>query len=205
MRVHKGEKYQKVNAKGKPYTWSDLAKEEVESIRLKARQPSTYTDPITGKKVLSEGFPNPTRGQQDTIAAIERNVSKLPFDVGIRGIYIADKPHFNGMTISSLVGIFKQFSSEAHNGFAPTRWLTEFDDYPWEFNVEARKNKKRRQVVDAYRRRQYFFEPYSFRDYMVMSTEEIATIYHIPSGAVGTPSLPRIQSATSEAPSNLPV
>jgi hypothetical protein len=39
---------------------------------------------------------------------------------------------------------------------------------------------------------------------MVMSTEELATIYHIPSSAIGTPGLRRIQSATGEAPANLP-
>jgi len=40
---------------------------------------------------------------------------------------------------------------------------------------------------------------------MVMSTEELATVYHIPSHAVETPTLSRIQSATGEAPINLPM
>jgi hypothetical protein len=40
---------------------------------------------------------------------------------------------------------------------------------------------------------------------MVMSTEELATIYHVPSLAIETPSLGRVHSATGEAPANLPV
>ena len=64
-------------------------------------------------------------------------------------------------------------------------------------------------MVEAYRRRQFFYEPFSFGiprdDIMVMSTEELATVFHIPSQAVMTPTLHRLQSATSEAPSNLPV
>jgi hypothetical protein len=198
MRVHRGEKY------GGHTDWAKLGHVEIEKIRHDARQPSTYTDPITGKKVLSEGFPNPTRGQQETIAAIERNISKLPFDVGARAIYLAAPGKFQSTTISGVVGLFKQFNSVAHNGLAPKRWMTEFEDYPWEFNVKKRKDKKRRHLVDAYRRRQYFWDPYKFKDYMVMSTEEIATLFHIPSGAVSTPSLQRIISATQEAPSNLP-
>lgn len=206
IRTHKGEKYHgKKNDKGEAYTWADLGREEVDNIRKLAQRKSTYTDPVTGKVVISEGFPNPTKGQQETIAAIERNTAKLPFDVGVRAVYLAQPGKFNGITIAGLNGLFKQFNSETLNGLKWKRWMTEFEDYPWEFNVEKRKNKKRKHLIDAYRRRQYFHEPYSFPDYMVMSTEELATLYHIPSHAVTTPSLPRITSATGSAPSNLPL
>jgi hypothetical protein len=40
---------------------------------------------------------------------------------------------------------------------------------------------------------------------MVMSTEELATVYHIPSRSIETPGLTRIHSATGEAPANLPI
>jgi hypothetical protein len=39
---------------------------------------------------------------------------------------------------------------------------------------------------------------------MVMSTEELATIFHIPSSSAEAPGLERIQSATHEAPADLP-
>ena len=207
VRVHKGEKYKKLTADGKAFTWKNEATEKVDEIRKLAQRKSTYTDPVTGKVVISEGFPNPTKGQQELIAAIERNVAKLGFDTGIRAIYMARPGHFSGTTIASIKGLFKAFSSETHNDITwnTSRGLLKFEDYPWEINVEKRKNKVRRKLVDAFRRRQFFHSPYPNTDYMVMSTEELATVFHIPSYAVETPGLPRIQSATSTAPANLPI
>lgn len=200
IRVHKGEKYNKKNAAGKDYTWKDEAEEMIKKIRESTRD--TYVDPVTKKEM--PGFPNPTKGQMEKIAAIERNISKLSFDVGARGVYLARSDKFDSVNISGLVGIFKQFSSEGWNGLRPSGWMTGFDDYPWEIGVDKLKDSSRRGLIDAYRRRQFFHEPVN-TDTMVMSTEEIATIYHIPSQAVAAPSLERIQSATGEAPVNLPV
>ena len=201
IRVHKGEKYDKLNAKGKAYTWKDEADELIKEIRAKTRD--TYVDPVTGDE--RPGFPNPTKGQMEKIAAIERNVSKLGFDVGVRGIYIARPDVFQGLTIAGLTGVFKQFSSEGWNGIIPTGGMTQFDDYPWELGVEKLKREVLGGIVESYRRRQFFYEPFKSDSTMVMSTEELATIYHIPSRAIETPSLGRIQSAMGEAPSNLPV
>lgn len=201
IRMHKGEKYGKTRPDGKPYTWKDEAQEMVEEIRRKTRQP--FTDPATGKEM--PGFPNPTKGQSELIAAIERNVSKLPFDVGARGIYIAHPDVFDSAVIAGLTGIFKQFSSEGWNGIRPSGWMMQFDDYPWERKSGTLKNIVRGRLVDAYRRRQFFYEPYISSTTMVMSTEELATVFHVPSRAVEAPALERIASATGEAPPNLPV
>ncbi len=212
IRVHKGEKYHKKNPKGNTYTWKDKANELVEEIRKSTRDP--YVDPVTGE--IRPGFPNPTKGQSEKIAAIERNVSKLGFDVGVRGVYLAKHENFNASSIFSLIGLFRQFGSqvdiggdERWNTLKATKWMMQFDDYPWEFGVERLKNKVRRAMVEAFRRRQFFHDPFSWgmaKDaLMVMSTEELATVYHIPSRAVETPTLGRIQSATGEAPINLPV
>ncbi|MDE2021565.1 MAG: hypothetical protein KGI71_01420 [Patescibacteria group bacterium] len=204
IRVHKGEKYNKLNASGKVYTWKDEARDLVQRLRAETVGKVKYKDIFTGETRETDGFPNPTKGQSEKMAAIERNVSKLGFDVGARGVYLARPEKFDPIMISGLTGIFKQFSSEGWNGFRPSGWMTEFDDYPWEFGVSKLKDKYRTWLIDAYRRRQFFHDPFK-KDAMVMSTEELATIFHIPSRAIGTPSLARIQSATSEAPANLPV
>lgn len=214
IRAHKGEKYgatpagnnsNKLNEKGKPYTWIDAGEEMVQEIRKKTRE--SYVDVLTGEE--RPGFPNPTKGQMEKMAAIERNTSKLAFDVGGRGIYLAKSEKFNGSTISHLIALFKPFTSEGWNGINSSAWMKRFDDYPWEINVEKTKNLYRRKLIEQYRRRQFFYNPFFkgglfARDAMVMSTEELATIYHIPSSGVGTPGLARIQSATGEAPANLP-
>ena len=204
IRMHRGEKYKKFNAKGDVWTWKDEAKELVDEIRKSTRE--TYIDPITKKEM--PGFPNPTKGQSERIAAIERNVSKQGFDVGARGIYLAKAEKFNPIMITHMITLFKPFSTEGWNGIRASGWLTRFDDYPWEIGVSKLKKHYSRKLVEAFRRRQFFYDPFSYGipkdEVMVMSTEELATVFHIPSSSVSAPGLGRIQSATGEAPSNLP-
>ena len=206
IRAHKGEKYNTLNARGKPYTWIDRGLEMVFEIRKATRD--KYIDIITGEE--RPGFPNPTKGQSEKMAAIERNISKLAFDVGTRGIYITKKDKTVGITIGHLIALFKPFSTEGWNGINSTGWLKKFDDYPWEIGAEKKKDQYRREIIEAYRRRQFFYEPFfegglPLSKLMVMSTEELATVFHVPSRATEAPGLERIQSATSEAPQNLPV
>jgi len=202
-RVHAGEKYGK-KKNGKLFTWRDQGSEEIEKIRKQAGTKAKYLDPTTGKMITTEGFPNPTKGQSETIAAIERNIDKLAFDVGARCIYVTDPERFDPTMITGMIGLFKPFSSEGSNGLKATHFGMEFSDYPWEIGNERRKDIFRRKIVQAFRRRQYFHEPFVMSNPMVMSSEELATIYHIPSLAVETPGLGRISSATSDAPANLP-
>ena len=201
IRAHKGEKYGKDD-----YKWTDRAKEMIAEIRKLTQE--KIIDPVTKKEM--PGFPSPTKGQTEMIAAIEHNVAKLPFDVGIRAIYIAQKDKVNGGVITNMVSLYKPFTSAGWNGIDSTAWLKRFDDYPWEIGTEKKKDKFRRELVEAYRRRQFFYDPFyegsmAPEDIMVMSTEELATVFHIPSRAVETPGLGRISSATSEAPVNLPI
>ncbi len=205
IRVSKGEKYGgKVNAAGKPFTWKDEAKEQIEKIRAGAVRKQKRVDPVTGATIETDGFPNPTKGEQELINAIERNVSKVPFDVGIRAIYMGEGDAFHGSMPGSLGNIFKPFNSETGNGLKWTRWSIAFNDYPWEDPHGHHHEHAIHSVTDYYRRRAYFHEPY-IGPWIVMSSEELASIYHVPSKSVTTPTLPRIQSATGEAPSNLPV
>ncbi|MBI2410054.1 hypothetical protein HYV30_03375 [Candidatus Kaiserbacteria bacterium] len=208
IRTHKGEKYKKLTKEGKAWTWKEEAQVLIQKIREQTRD--KYVDPVTGTE--RPGFPNPTKGQSEKIAAIERNISKQAFDVGLRGVYLVHTARGGkfdvAMGVAGLTGAFKQFQSEEWNGFSPTGWLSIFSDYPWEkaLGVDKLKDKFRKGVVEAFRRRQFFYEPADAgKNAMVMSTEELATIFHIPSAAVVTPSLERIQSPTGEAPANLPV
>ncbi len=208
IRVHMGDKWPgKKNKIGKQYTWRDEAREKIEEIREEARFGATFTDPVSGEERETQGFPLQTKGQLEMIAAIEHNVAKLGFDVGIRALYIGKKGAFDPATIASMKGLFNAFSSQTHNDITwnGSRGLLRFEDYPWEWNLPARKAHEREHLVEAFRRRQFFHAPYSWSDYMTMSTEELATLFHIPSHAITTPGLPRITSATSEAPSNLPL
>ncbi len=201
-----GEKYEgMVNKEGKPYTWRDEATAEIDKLRAATVRIMKRTDPTTGQTIESEGFPNPSKGQSEMINAIERNISKQGFDVGIRSIYTAPDDSFQGSMITPILhSMFKPFNNESYNGIKLlAKFSAGFNDYPWEDVGMHHRHHLEELLVEFYRRRCYFHPPY-VGPWMVMSSEELATIYHVPGAHIATPSLPRIQSATSGAPSNLP-
>lgn len=195
IRVTKSEQFRgQKNAKGKPYTWKDQAKELVEELRGKQL--------IAGAK--DQKLPVPTEVQKDTIASIERNVGKPGFDVGIRAIYLAPKDKFVGSMGGYTANIFKPFGSSGLNSIGTAPVLSDkFTDYPWVDPGGRREAHAMHEAVELYRRRAFFYPPYR-GPWMVMSVEELATLYHVPSSSVKTSSIPRIQSTTSSAPANLP-
>lgn len=200
VRIHKGEKYGADQSRN----WKDEAKEVIASLKDEDKVESEYVD-ANGVKRTSVSYPNPTRAMTARIEAIEKNTGKQAYDVGIRGIYFAPENSPYGTMGGVLVNIFKPFNTENANSLMPAdgRWSNHFNDYPWEDKHGHHVAHANHAVLDFYRRRAFFHAPY-VGDYNVMSVEELATIYHIPSSSITTPSLPRIQSTTSEAPPNLP-
>ncbi len=204
VRVSKGEKYAGMKTKsGSKYGIKDEKNEEIDKIRAAAMRKTKQIDPKSGESYESESFSPLSKGQQKQMEDIERKLSKPLFDVGIRALYTAPRDAFQGIVVSHLIGLWKPFSSEITNSLAITRWYANFDDWPWEDPKGIHRGHVSHGLVDSYRRRSYFNEPYKM-PWLVMNTEELATLFHIPTSGVTTPSLPRIQSSTSEAPSNLP-
>ena len=149
---------------------------------------------------------NLSKGQQEIVAALERNVSKWSFDTMIRMAYFAEKDVFNPVNTGGLIGSFRQFSSNTLNGFKPF-WHSGFD-YPWQDFRGAKKARNERKMLEAYKRRSFFNPP--FKNFhgksFILSTEELATLFHFPSSVVAaTPTLSRLPSKKAEAPANLPI
>jgi hypothetical protein len=155
------------------------------------------------EKVKAEGRQRPTPGETDQIYAIERSLGKFPYDAGIRVIYaIPDKNKMSRTIITGLRGLMRPFNSFSLNNFKPDR-TTDFD-YPWEDFQNVRLNRMKRRMLDAYKRRSFFFYPYKYKA-MVMTNEELATLFHFPGQVAQTPGLPRIPSKRAQAPTNLPI
>jgi len=185
-------------------TWKDEAKVLITELRAKTVMRRTTVDPVSGQVRETEGFPNPTPGEKSTIEALERNTDKPAFDVGMRCIYTAENGHFDASNITFLINMLKPFNHEGWNGFKLAGLFSAlFNDYPWEDRGGHHKQHEHEKITEYYRRRAYFHDPY-VGPWMVLSSEELATIFHVPSSTVEAPSLPRIQSATSGAPANLP-
>lgn len=152
-----------------------------------------------------ERAPMLTAGERDNIAAVERNISKLAYEVGIRWIYITEKGKFNGDFFSGLLRSFSQYNMIGRNGVGPS-WRTDFN-YKIFSDPKGKKLMKWKEAeLGDYKARYYYYRDRegSSDEAKVMSIEEIATMYHIPGSSVISPSLPRVTSARKEAPSNLP-
>lgn len=149
-----------------------------------------------------KGFPRPTWKQNELMRALERQLMKQPYEVGMRFAYISEG-ELHGPTFTAVRWIYKPFnwpnfaqvirSSRGHDPF----------DYPWQDWHEMRYNLATRRHLDAMRRRSYFYTPWVTPG-MVMTAETMASLYHYPSSAVKVPGLQRIQATKSEPPPNLP-
>ncbi|NQV88222.1 MAG: hypothetical protein HQ402_01525 [Parcubacteria group bacterium] len=178
----------------KRYDWSGPVKQEIKDLLAKL-------------KSEEEGVPDrrPTKGEADTISAIERSLSKYPFEIAIRGFYIAKNEVFNSIGITGLIGAFRQYSSPELNSFK----LGKFTDYdnPWQDFRRRRRTQLEKEMLEAYKLRSFFQPPYKYyrQKPFILTTEELATIYHFPGGVASTPTILKTSSKKAEPPVNLPI
>lgn len=147
-----------------------------------------------------------TDDQKDVVRSMERNQSKWAYDTMIRITYFSEKDVHNPANIGGLIRGFKQFSSAGLNGLKPVKSAKPSN--PWQDFRSAIRYKNEKKLLEAYKRRAFFNPP--FKNFwgkpFVLTTEELATLYHFPSVEVAsTPTLTRVPSKKSEPPSNLPV
>lgn len=195
--------------------WKEEAMKEVNTIML--RHPETKSS----RKLTPTGFPiipTLTEGEKLTVSAIERSLSKPPFECAIRACYFAEPEIFPQIPtgISGLLNTFrKPFISHVLNGFK-LGWYTDLSDQMkdllWlvrlrEWGIKIFQKRYAEKMLDAYRRRSFFYPPYrNFKAIpLILTAEELATIYHFPGRVAATPTLARIPARKAEAPPNLPV
>ncbi len=140
-------------------------------------------------------------GEKKIVEAIERSISKYGFDTGVRAVYLAKGDTYNKGMVPAIVNMVRQYNTGNLNGFKPAR-RTDIE-YPWQDMFGTKIKKMKWKIFDAYVRRSYFYSPYK-RKPIVLTTEELATLYHFPGLVAATPTLPRIESKRGEPPANLP-
>jgi hypothetical protein len=202
MRARKKDEWYGFYTSGDP--WKKPAQEMIRDITNKAieRAQSFVEEDAEKKKVGSRGAMLLTGGEKLQVEAIERNLTKNVFECGIRVMYMARNENFNGVNIGNIVKFFDAYRQENYNNIMPTRGSSDFD-YPWQDWNDIRQNRVRRNLFFRYKHRAYFFVPYD-QVPTLLTTEELATIWHFPSSVVQTPALDRVPSRRSEAPINLP-
>lgn len=178
---------------------ADIAKGAVE------RATALVSDEAEKKKVGARGATLMSEMERRKVEMVERSMSKLVFECGIRTVYAAKRERFVGVNISHLVTFFAAYRGapgKQHNSLGVTRGTLYFD-YPWQDWGGIRQNIEAHNILFRYKHRAYFGVPYD-QVPVFMTTEELATLWHFPSSAVHTPALNRVPAKVSEAPLNLP-
>lgn len=196
VRAHKKEDKDPNSWFGKVDNW----KEDAKKLIIQIRESSVY-QPDPDKPAVNLQ----TKGQNEKIAAIEKSISKLGFDTGLRLIYITEKDSFDPANIGGMMGSFKQFGASNLNNFVPSV-VTDFD-YKWQDFTGNKLKKLKKNIFEAYVERDYFWKdlPKKPRKHFILNSEELATIYHFPGSVSQTPSVTRVESRKSDAPANLPI
>ncbi|MEK7147923.1 MAG: hypothetical protein AAB758_01355 [Patescibacteria group bacterium] len=178
--------------------WRDSIKKEIKNIVEKEAL-------ITPEKDKPASLLALTDTQKETIKAMERNAGKLAFDSMIRMLYVAPKDNYEKTRGIGMIGSTRQFSSGNLNGIRPDVFMS--ITHAWQDFNDIRKRELQSTHLDAYKRRAFFGpvhhhlkgKPY------VLTTEEVATLFHLPGAVATTPNLRRAPSKKAEAPANLPL
>ncbi len=145
-----------------------------------------------------------TDEQQNTIKAMQRNSGKLAFDSMVRFFYTAPQDNYERTRGMGIIGSTRQFASKNLNGIKPEFFST---THPWQDFHDIVKKRRLTEFVESFKRRSFFDVPFKhlFGEPYVLSTEEVATLFHIPGKAATTPTLTRVSSKKADAPANLPI
>lgn len=113
----------------------------------------------------------------------------------------AEKPRIGDLASRFLTTWFA-YEDANRNGIG-AKWRTDFD-WPWWQDPSGHKRlHMKHNELDEYKRR--VLTPQGHYSPGIMTTEELATIYHFPGKVTTTPGLARLPSKRAEAPGNIPV
>lgn len=189
------------------------------------KQAQAWVFEIMGRaQVVADDEPFQTvklsHGEQEQVKATERSLSKLAFEAVIRGVYIARNQDFKKSRVGFFKGpIFKPFNSQYLNSIRKNSDSTSVD-WVWQ-DVTGKKTPrlKREFFSDYVNRTSFYSSPVDFskpwtvfrlltsrkKDYMILTSEELATLFHIPGRVSETTGVERIGATKSEPPTNLPL
>jgi hypothetical protein len=165
-----------------------------------------------------------TKAEEEVVYAIESDISKLGYETIIRFLYLAPKEIINRANVSAVIGCYKQFGTQNLNAFMPNIRVTTKIDYDYQLK-KIRERYRKKRIFKDYRTRDFtlhskyikYLKPFLFEKMpilnwffirskpMVLSIEELATVYHYPGIMVKAPTVPKVEAKKGEPPMRLPV
>lgn len=154
-----------------------------------------------------------TPGETDVLKAVDREISKPGFETIIRYVYLAPKEVFSSrFPWSGVFTCFNQYAAMNMNYFRhdfDKRTFTHWSIPPYVFPDKRLEGRKRRILRNFLERRmpeEPIFLLYKAKKTFILNTEELATVYHLPSHLVLTaPLVKRVASRKMGAPAGLPI
>lgn len=180
--------------------WNKEAEARVDEILR--RDPVTKA-PLNSGETDFEGSPRLSPGERENVEAIERNASKHAFRANIRYLYAARKGHFRPDLLNPLNRTWSIFDNVGR-GSIGVRWRTDFN-YMWFSDPFGTVLEKYKKVEHAHYKLRKQANHCQADKPKIFTVEELATMFHIPGKVAITPTLDRIASTRSEAPTNLPI
>lgn len=189
--------------------WTDAAKEDLKKLTKRDKKGDKDAP-------LNPAETRLTKQEQEKVDAVERGLSKLAFDTSIRAVYVAKKDVFSAANSSALMGSFKQYNTQHLNSFELKAPLVK---YAWMDKGGLKINADKQKIFEQYKARAFFYwgfipvdglaiwksNKYEAGKPFIMTTEEIATIFHFPGDTAKTSNVSRVEAKKVEAPANLPV
>lgn len=137
-----------------------------------------------------------TPGEKEILKAVEENLGKNAFRTKMRFIYLSKRVTFEKARVSAFVGALKQFNDLNLNNLRPNEITKTYGNY---FFKESRIAYRKRLIYKRYKSRSMDGIK------LVLSTKELATVFHFPDIGVKSPSITQVESKKGTAPSNLPI
>ena len=157
------------------------------------------SDPLAEKKEEKKERVELSPGKHEIMKAMEKSWDKLGYETVIRFIYIGPKNNFHQAHASGVTGAFRQFSSQNLNGFKVNKYRMTYSKGLF----KKRKLAYRKSILYPSFRSRGLFSTMILR--YVLTTEELATIFHFPDVGVRSPLLPRVEAKKGEPPAGLPI
>lgn len=134
--------------------------------------------------------------EKEILKAVEENLGRNVYNTKMRFIYLSRKEAFDKSYVGTFMGALKQFNDMNLNQLKPEDNSKTYANYLFK---KARLAFRQRKIYNRYKNR----NPDGAM--VVLSTKELATLYHFPDMGVKSPSVPRISGKLGTAPLNLPV
>lgn len=145
-----------------------------------------------------------TEGEMEVVKSMERSLTKLGFKTEYRAMVIHRREHNYKGPWGLVYGAIHQFNSTYRNGFDFRRDAgTKLAGY--NFLAKFRFLMRQKKLLWRFQTRQFFHLDQDNVALGVLTTEELATIFHLPASFVQTPQIGRAEARKGAPPMDLPI